>query len=41
MIGDRRGDGGSLAVVLGIVFAHYSLQIGELGDHSGHQIGLA
>ena len=37
---DRGGDLGGLAVVRGVVAAHDPLQLGELADHVGEQVGL-
>ena len=40
MLGDGLGHLGQLAVVQGIVAAHRALQLRELSNHAGHQVGF-
>ena len=40
VIADRVGDQPVLAVVQRVVAAHHPLQLGELADHAGHEVGL-
>ena len=41
VVADGFGNKGVLIVMLRVVAAHHALQLGELADHAGHQVGLA
>ena len=41
MVADRGGDAGVFALRGGVIAAHQALELGELADHAGDEVGLA